>query len=156
MRQDSRFSRVLHALLHLENVEGPVTSDHIAHRLGTNPAVVRRTLAGLRDAGILISVKGHGGGWSLAKSLADTTLYDVYAALGSPPLFAIGNDENDPSCNLEGVANAAVTEVLALAHAEFIRALHARTVASLIDSNEGLDDTQPATADNLIKLNSGG
>ena len=31
--------------------QGPMTSDGIAHMLGTNPVVVRRTMAGLRNSG---------------------------------------------------------------------------------------------------------
>ncbi|HYE44453.1 MAG TPA: Rrf2 family transcriptional regulator, partial [Caulobacter sp.] len=62
MRKDSRLSRMLHVLLHMAQRHEPMTSDAIAQMLGTNPAVVRRTMAGLRDAGYVRSEKGHGGG----------------------------------------------------------------------------------------------
>jgi DNA-binding IscR family transcriptional regulator len=62
MRNDSRLSRMLHVLLHMARHDGPITSEAIGMMLGTNPVVVRRTLAGLRDAGYVRSDKGHGGG----------------------------------------------------------------------------------------------
>src|SRR3546814_1535501 len=70
MRQDSRLSRMLHVLLHMAQHDRPATSEAIAKMLRTNPVVVRRTMAGLREAGYVRSVKGHGGGWSIARDLA--------------------------------------------------------------------------------------
>ena len=83
MRQDNRLPRVLHALLHLSDMKDPATSEHLAGMLNTNAAVVRRTMAGLRDRGILTSIKGHGGGWQLARPLEKITLAEIYQALGA-------------------------------------------------------------------------
>src|SRR5262245_55381991 len=74
MRHDTRLSDVLHVLLHMAQHEGPLTSEALAGAMGTNPVVVRRTLAGLRDRGYVRSEKGHGGGWVVARSLSDITL----------------------------------------------------------------------------------
>lgn len=131
MRQDSRLSRVLHALLHLDKMEGPATSDVIATMLQTNAAVVRRTMSGLREAGIVTSTKGHRGGWSLARPLHEITLLGIYEALGSPQLFAIGNDEDDPACLLARAANAATNEALKAARTQFELSLYGITVAQL-------------------------
>ena len=49
MRQDNRLPRVLHALLHLNEMTNPATSDQLAGMLNTNAAVVRRTMSGLRE-----------------------------------------------------------------------------------------------------------
>lgn len=131
MRQDSRLSRVLHALLHLEQMQEPATSELIAGMLGTNAAVVRRTMGGLRAAGIVTSTKGHRGGWSLARSLGDISLMDIYTALGSPILFAIGNDEVEPKCLLAKAANKATTKALEAARRQFENALESTSVADL-------------------------
>jgi Rrf2 family protein len=131
MRQDSRLSRVLHALLHLEQMQGPATSELIAQMLGTNPSVVRRTMGGLREAGIVASVKGHGGGWSLARPLAEITLLEIYQALGSPTLFAIGNDEDEPSCLLARAANSVTAGALASARQHFEQQLSTVSVADI-------------------------
>lgn len=133
MRQDNRLSRVLHALLHLDGMEGPATSEQIAQMLQTNSAVVRRTMSGLREAGIVTSLKGHGGGWSLAKPLKDVTLLAIYKALGSPKLFAIGNDEDDPSCLLAKAAYAATDDALNAARLQFQASLNGITVAQLAE-----------------------
>jgi DNA-binding IscR family transcriptional regulator len=46
VRNDSRLSRMLHVLLHMARHDAPMTSETIAKMLGTNPVVVRRTMAG--------------------------------------------------------------------------------------------------------------
>lgn len=131
MRQDKRLCRVLHALLHLDGMDGPATSDLLAQMLQTNAAVVRRTMAGLREAGIVTSTKGHGGGWALGKALDEITLLEIYEALGSPTLFALGHDEDDAGCLLAREANAATNVALEAARAQFERSLAAVTVANL-------------------------
>lgn len=108
MRRDSRLSRALHGLLHLAENKGPVTSEVLAKAMRTNPVVVRRTMAGLRDKGYIRSAKGHGGGWMLACNLSKVTLHDIYAALGSPTLLAVGHRAGAPGCLVEKTVNAAL------------------------------------------------
>src|SRR3546814_14210830 len=67
MKRDSRLSGVLHVLLHMAEAGGPLTSASLAKAMQTNPVVVRRILAGLREAGFVRSEKGHGGGWKIAR-----------------------------------------------------------------------------------------
>ncbi len=110
MRCDSRLSGVLHLLLHMAQRAGPFTSETLSKALDTNPVVIRRIMAGLRDRGFVRSEKGHGGGWRLACDLSTVTLRDVYAALGSPPLLAIGNRSEAPDCLVERAVNAALDE----------------------------------------------
>ena len=112
MRQDSRLSRLLHVLLHMAEAEGPITSDAIAKMLGSNPALVRRIMAGLRNAGYVRSEKGHGGGWTLARPLGEITLLDVHAALGRPELFAFGLANPAPQCLVEQAVNEAMRRAL--------------------------------------------
>ncbi|MDT9600655.1 Rrf2 family transcriptional regulator [Sphingosinicella rhizophila] len=131
MRQDSRLSRMLHVLLHMARLDGPATSDRIAAMLRTNPVVVRRTMAGLRDAGYVRSVKGHGGGWTLACDLGKISLLDVHHAVGGPRLFAIGNETDRPDCAVEKVVNEALDEALAGAEALLVARLGAISLAEL-------------------------
>lgn len=132
MRTDSRLPRVLHVLLHLEQIDEPVTSDQIGRMLNTNPSLVRRTMAGLRDAGFVGATKGHGGGWVLQKPLSEITLADVYAALGSPQLFAVGQSGDAPDCLLERAANQATSQALETARATFQSELQKVTVADIV------------------------
>ena len=108
MKRNSQLSGVLHVLLHMAEHEGPVTSEALAKAMMTNPVVVRRVMAGLRERGYVRSEKGHGGGWSLACDLAAVTLRDIHDALGSPSLLAIGNRTEAPGCLVEQAVNAAL------------------------------------------------
>lgn len=133
MPTDSRLPRVLHVLLHLEGAEQPMTSDMIGHMLCTNPSLVRRTMAGLRKAGFVASVKGHNGGWHLTRELDKISLAEVYDALGAPNLFSIGQSDDAPQCLLERAANAATSKALEKARDSFRTELQSVTVADLVD-----------------------
>ncbi len=108
MKQNSRLSRVLHLLLHMAAQEGPCTSQALARLLATNPVVIRRIMAGLRDRGYVQSEKGHGGGWTLACDMAAVTLRDIYDALEIPSPLAIGNRTESPGCLVEQAVNEAL------------------------------------------------
>ncbi|NID04939.1 Rrf2 family transcriptional regulator [Luteibacter jiangsuensis] len=108
MKRDSRLSGVLHVLLHMAEAGAPVTSEAMARAMQTNPVVVRRIMAGLRDMGFVRSEKGHGGGWTMARDLASITLRDVYTALGAPEPFALGHRTESPGCLVEQAVNAAL------------------------------------------------
>ena len=122
---------MLHVLLHMARLDGPATSETIAKMLGTNPVVVRRTMAGLRAAGYVRSEKGHGGGWSIACDLATVSLLDIHRAVGGPTLFAIGNESDNPECAVEQVVNAALDDALREAESLLIARLGAVSLAAL-------------------------
>ena len=104
MKRNSQLSGVLHVLLHMAERNGPMTSEVIARMLGTNAVVVRRTMAGLRD---------------------------VYAAIGSPSLLAIGNRTESPGCLVEQEVNAALGDAFREAEALLLSRLADVTLASL-------------------------
>ncbi|NHZ92584.1 helix-turn-helix domain-containing protein [Massilia sp. CCM 8733] len=131
MRTDSRLSRVLHVLLHMARHDGPMTSEHIARMLDTNPVVVRRTMAGLREAGYVRSGAGKHGGWTMACDLREVTLLDIHRAVGGPHLFAIGVDKANPDCAVEKVVNQALGDALQRAEAILIETLGNVVLADL-------------------------
>jgi DNA-binding IscR family transcriptional regulator len=110
---------------------GPVTSDMLAKAMDTNPVVIRRIMAGLRDHGYVRSEKGHGGGWTLACDLSEVTLRDIYTALGSPSLLAIGHRTETPGCLVEQAVNAALSQAFHDAEALLISRLGEVTLAML-------------------------
>ena len=128
MKHDERLSGALHAILHIAAHEGPMTSEALAACMRTNPVVVRRTMAGLREAGIVNSGRGHGGGWTLGRDLGAITLLDVHTALGGPELVSLPILARGSRCRLE----AAVTRVLTDAHAEASALLAARMAATTL------------------------
>jgi Rrf2 family protein len=131
MRRDGRLSGVLHVLLHMAEQGGPMTSEVLATAMETNPVVIRRIMAGLRDQGYVRSTKGHGGGWTLACDLADISLRDIYAALGQPSLIAIGNRTEAPGCLVEQAVNAALDHAVHDAEALLLARLGEVTLAML-------------------------
>ncbi|TLX54340.1 transcriptional regulator [Stutzerimonas nosocomialis] len=131
MRTDSRLSRMLHVLLHMARDERPVTSEQIGQMLGTNAAVVRRTMAGLRKAGYVRADKGYNGGWTLSADLNQVTLLDIFHAVGGPRIFAIGADRDSPDCLVEQVVNGVLADALQEAEALLLRRLGASTLADL-------------------------
>ena len=131
MKRDSRLSGVLHVLLHMAEADGPVTSEAMAATMQANPVVIRRVLAGLRDAGFVRSEKGHGGGWTLGRALDRLTLRDIYEALGAPELFAMGNRTESPGCLVEQAVNAALDGAYRDAEALLLERFGAITLAAL-------------------------
>lgn len=131
MRRDSKLSGVLHILLHMAEIDGSVTSETMAKVMQTNPVVIRRLMAGLRDAGLVHSEKGHGGGWRITGNLAEITLLDIYTALGSPELFAMGNRTEKPDCLVEQVVNAALNTAFQDAEALLLKHFGTVTLAQL-------------------------
>lgn len=131
MKRDSRLSGVLHVLLHMAEQGGPATSETLAKAMCTNPVVIRRIMAGLREQGYVRSEKGHGGGWTLACDLTKVTLRDIYIALGSPSLLAIGNRTEMPGCLVEMAVNAALNQAFDAAEALLLARLGEVTLAML-------------------------
>ena len=112
MKRNSRLSLALHTLSHMAgNPDRVRTSKDIADHAGTNPVVVRRVLARLREAGLLTSEKGHAGGWRLARAPDDITLADVYLALDES---LVATDEADiaSECSVEHALHKRVSSVL--------------------------------------------
>lgn len=127
---------MLHVLIHIARHEQPATSDTIAQMLGTNPVVVRRTMALLKEEGYVRSEKGHRGGWTLAKPLTQITLLDIHQALGSSSLFAIGLSTDHPECLVEQAVNAALTDAFDAAQALLLARLGNVTLDQLANDFE--------------------
>lgn len=131
MNRDSRLSGVLHVLLHMAEVGTPMTSDALAKMMKTNPVVIRRVLAGLREHQLVCSEKGHGGGWKLCRELSDITLHDIYQALDEPTLLAMGNRTEAPGCLVEEAVNNALNTAFAEAEALLLARFRTVTLAQL-------------------------
>ena len=116
----SRFAVAVHlmalAMLAQAEAEGELlTSERMAESVCTNPVVVRRILGALRNAGLVASQPGPGGGWRLTRAPERITLRDVYRAVDPEPLLALPHQPASASCpvgrhmrqTLEGVFHAA-------------------------------------------------
>lgn len=126
----------------MENAEA-IPSERLATALNSNPVVVRRTMAGLRDAGLVISEKGHGGGWKMSCDPNQTTVLNVYQALGSPTLFAMGNRSDHPTCRVEQAVNTALNDAFQKAESLINARLATLTLASLASLTKNLTQHAP-------------
>lgn len=136
MPRSSRFSVALHVLAHLVEAREPRTSEQLAACVGTNPVVVRRTLAGLREAGLVASARGSGGGWALARDPAGITLRDVHAALGERLLQGIdvaGPGGRRGGCRIQRAVAGALDEFLDDAEALLAARLGQLSLATLAE-----------------------
>ena len=131
MPHDSRFSRMLHLLIHLGRHAGPAPSELLAGMLGTNPVVVRRMMAGLREAGLVTAERGQGGGWTLARELGGITLLDVHRALGQPAIFAMAISRDDPDCLVERAVNERLSGTMDEAEAMLLARFGAISLADI-------------------------
>ena len=132
MKRDSKLFAALHILTHLAvTPERPLTSDELAGCLQTHPVVIRRALAGLREAGIVTSTKGHGGGWSLARPAAAITLGEVYDALGDRDILSPAPEPEAPGCLIEAMVNGALDSFYAEAETLLRRRLNSISIADI-------------------------
>lgn len=131
MKRNSRLSLALHTLGHMAGDPDRVrTSKDIADHSGTNPVVVRRVLGRLREAGLLISEKGHSGGWRLARAPKDITLADVYLALDES-LVARDDASDEMECSVEYALQKRVSAVLKDVELSLVQRLGETSIAEV-------------------------
>lgn len=86
---NSVFPLAVHALVYLLHMDGQtVKSNALAENICTNPARVRKILAGVCRAGLAVSERGQGNGYRAADNSEAITLADVLAATGEDPVTA--------------------------------------------------------------------
>ncbi|NGO52559.1 RrF2 family transcriptional regulator [Allomesorhizobium camelthorni] len=108
MKRNSRFSSALHMLVHMAEAGGrALTSEELSSFIHTNPVVVRRSIAGLREAGVVASSRGHGGGWQLGRAPERITLAEISSALGET-LLPFSTEPESPGCLVEQAVIAAL------------------------------------------------
>lgn len=103
MHHNSRFAVAIHVLALASGVRASharlqVTSEQMAESVNTNPVVIRRILGSLREAQLVASQPGPGGGWRLTRAPEEISLRDVYRALEVEPLFALPRREPNADC----------------------------------------------------------
>jgi Rrf2 family protein len=90
----SRFAVGVHILAMLALHDGsPLSSERIAASVNTNPALIRRLLSMLAQAGLTTAQLGTGGGALLARDASEIRLVDIYRALEDAPVFALHREK---------------------------------------------------------------
>ena len=114
MAQNCRFAFAVHVLSCLAlHPEGAMNSDQLGHTVNTNPVVIRRLLLDLREADLIETQRGPGGGARLARAAQQISLAQIFRAVsGEFQLFGEHPNPPDQTCGvgrgikavLEGVA----------------------------------------------------
>lgn len=121
----------------------PVTSSIIADSVNAEPSFVRRTVAKLAKAGIVVATRGKGGACTLARPAAEITLLDLYRASEAPPAASGHAYPVQQACPVSRAIQPCMTGMLDEAQAAFETALARRTLADLVAS---IVANQPAAA----------
>ncbi len=138
MRRDGRLARMLHVLVHMDKRGGKTTSETLALMLNTNPVVVRRTMGALKQAGLVTSDGGHGGGWTLLRSLESVTIRDVHEALGAPDVLALDAAADHPACPVERAAVARLASIFGATEAFMLRAMGEVRLSAIAAEVDGM------------------
>lgn len=137
MPVSSRFAVAVHILTGLALYKGqPVTSELLAKSASTNPAVIRRILSMLNDAGMSRAQLGQGGGALLARSAESISLLEVYRAVEHEALFALHRSTPDRDCPVGRSIQPVLSQTLERAQ----RALEAELASvSVADVARGIE-----------------
>jgi Rrf2 family protein len=108
-----------------------MSSEEMADSADASPVYVRRVLGRLRQAGLVASRPGVGGGWVLLRNPEEITLGDVWRAIqGGAPL--LGLHEVNPRCEV----GDAIQHNLTIVDRRAVRAVEAEldalTVAEML------------------------
>jgi Rrf2 family protein len=140
MSANSRLTIAVHALCWLELARRggrhALSSAEIADSLASHPVLVRRTLAPLRDRGLLEVIgRGPGAGWRLARPAAAVTLADVHSALEEGPgPFDLHPHEPKPTCPVGYGIRPVLRDVYCQVQAAISTVLTTRTIADVLDT----------------------
>lgn len=132
MKTNNRLSATIHALVNLAKRREPTPTDVLAASLEVNPVVLRQTLGGLRDAGLVRGDRANSV-WSLARDAASISVGDIYVALGEPSLFVLRNRSDNPACLVERSVDEALAGAFDDAQRRLVERLGGVSLASLSD-----------------------
>jgi Rrf2 family protein len=128
----SRFATAIHvAAMMAGNPAEPVTSDHIAASVNTNPVVIRRLMSGLKAAGIVGSQSGASGGFVLKRQPAEITLGAIFRAVECAKLFRVHPDPS-PNCPYGKAIERVMTKVSGEAEIALLKTLDGWTLTDVM------------------------
>ena len=139
MSQNAELTTAVHALCWLELAsrrgQAVLTSAAIASSLASHPVQIRRTLAPLKRAGLVLIVgRGPGAGWSLGRQAETISLRDVSAALGDQAPFGLHPHQPNQECPVGAGIRPVLEEIYADVQAAIAQQLQRRTIADVLDT----------------------
>lgn len=134
MNTSSRYTVAIHILTLLAYCEpSPLTSEFIAGSVNTNPVVIRRLLGTLREAGLVTSQSGPGGGWRLLRDAKKISLRDIYSAMEGASLFPLHAATPNPLCPVGKTIQSMLAVQFNSAREAMERHLGRTTIAALVE-----------------------
>ena len=82
MKTNKKVELGINAVNALKKYENPIRTQDLATEIGTTQHFLEQIMRNLRTAGIVVSVRGPGGGYKLAPSTTPVTAYHVAKAVG--------------------------------------------------------------------------
>ncbi|MGW5383208.1 Rrf2 family transcriptional regulator [Nocardia sp. NPDC003963] len=133
MGLSSRSAVATHALTMLARWDNrTLTSAEIAESLASNPVLVRRILGSLREAGLVESTEGRGGGWILARAAHTITLCDAFAAVEPRPILSGHAHPANDACEVGRHMQALLEKEFQDAEVAMEKQLGRTTIAHLV------------------------
>ncbi|HEY4358640.1 MAG TPA: Rrf2 family transcriptional regulator [Acidobacteriaceae bacterium] len=140
---NSRFSTAVHILTLLAATpDERVTSEFLASSIGTNPVVIRRQLALLREAGLVESKGAKGGGWLLGRKPSAIRLSEIREALGEEAALRMHRNDPHPDCPVGDNVRAALEQVYCDANSAINQRLRRWTLQNMLEEANHLTATQ--------------
>lgn len=99
MADNIQFAIAAHVMAGLAYRDGRETvSSDLAQSVNTSASFVRRTLAKLAKAGLVITTRGSGGSCRLGRPARTISLLDIYKAVEAPKVFAVHDYRKHHQC----------------------------------------------------------
>jgi Rrf2 family protein len=132
MTGNSRFAVSVHILSYLAfRKDAAVPSAEIASSVDTNPVVIRRLLAALVKAKLVLTRKGAAGGFSLARNPAGISLLEIYRAVEPAPMHGMDRFNPNHRCPVGARIEQILQDVFAKAQAAMEAELGGVTIADV-------------------------
>lgn len=132
---NTHFAIAIHALTLLASANGQMlTSKEMAGSINTNPVFLQRILRALRQAGLIDTQRGAGGGNLLLKTPEQITLYRVYEAVAADSeLFKMHEMQPCKDCEVSDNISSALEVVFTEVDKAARRVLDNMTVADTLN-----------------------
>lgn len=98
---NTRFATAIHIMTLLaKSPQEWLTSEWIAGSININPAIVRKEISVLREAGLITSRQGKEGGSQLSKSAEQISISEIYRAVKNTEVLGKKNQNPNPACSV--------------------------------------------------------
>ena len=98
---NTRFATAIHIMTLLaKSPQEWLTSEWMAGSININPAVVRKEISVLREAGLITSRQGKEGGSQLSRNADSITISEIYSAVKNSEVLGKKNNNPNPVCSV--------------------------------------------------------